>query len=297
MTRRLVLAVLALLLAGFLAAPQAFAPLLAPLAANNAPAIYTQSSLLGLTLSHLGLVAAAVSASVAVALGLAILVTRPAGAELLPLARTIAAVGQTFPPVAVLALAVPAFGFGSGPTLLALFLYVGRVSRGVRGIATATIEVAALGFLGAAGTVAYSVAAPALVPSLVPAGRLAMANRWLELTRSTAFAAGPALGGAVVGWAGAFAPRSVLPARGILLTLAGRVLADADIHRAAALLARLPGDRILRLALVVGWVHALALRVVLFVIGVVRPDIGRARGLGAAAPVLEFLAQGLFGHG
>ena len=123
MTRRLVLAVLALLLAGFLAAPQVFAPLLAPLAANNAPAIYTQSSLLGLTLSHLGLVAAAVSASVAVALGLAILVTRPAGAELLPLARTIAAVGQTFPPVAVLALAVPAFGFGSGPTLLALFLY------------------------------------------------------------------------------------------------------------------------------------------------------------------------------
>jgi len=104
MTRRLVLAVLALLLVGFLAAPQAFAPLLAPLAANNAPAIYTQSSLLGLTLSHLGLVAAAVSASVAVALGLAILVTRPAGAELLPLARTIAAVGQTFPPVAVLAL-------------------------------------------------------------------------------------------------------------------------------------------------------------------------------------------------
>lgn len=62
---------------------------------------------------------------------------------------------------------------------------------------------AALGFLGAAGTVAYSVAAPALMPSLVPSGGLAMANRWLELTRSTAFAAGPALGGAVVGWAGA----------------------------------------------------------------------------------------------
>jgi osmoprotectant transport system permease protein len=32
-------------------------------------------------------------------------------------------IGQTFPPVAVLALAVPAFGFGEKPTLIALFLY------------------------------------------------------------------------------------------------------------------------------------------------------------------------------
>ncbi len=32
-------------------------------------------------------------------------------------------IGQTFPPVAVLALAVPVFGFGDKPTLIALFLY------------------------------------------------------------------------------------------------------------------------------------------------------------------------------
>lgn len=32
-------------------------------------------------------------------------------------------IGQTFPPVAVLALAVPVLGFGAGPTLVALFLY------------------------------------------------------------------------------------------------------------------------------------------------------------------------------
>ena len=54
---------------------------------------------------------------------LAVLVTRPAGREFLPLARTITSVGQTFPPVAVLALAVPIMGFGAGPTLVALFLY------------------------------------------------------------------------------------------------------------------------------------------------------------------------------
>ena len=32
-------------------------------------------------------------------------------------------IGQTFPPVAVLALAVPIVGFGETPTLIALFLY------------------------------------------------------------------------------------------------------------------------------------------------------------------------------
>ena len=62
---------------------------------------------------------------------------------------------------------------------------------------------ALLGFLGAAGTVAYSVAAPALVPTLVPRESLGAANGRLELARSVAFAAGPALAGAGVAWAGA----------------------------------------------------------------------------------------------
>ncbi|MCR4400530.1 MAG: ABC transporter permease, partial [Syntrophomonadaceae bacterium] len=35
----------------------------------------------------------------------------------------LAAVGQTLPPVAVLALAVPVLGFGARPAVLALFLY------------------------------------------------------------------------------------------------------------------------------------------------------------------------------
>lgn len=62
---------------------------------------------------------------------------------------------------------------------------------------------AALGFAGAIGTVCYSVAAPALTPALVPQAQLSDANRWLELCRSLAFVAGPALGGAAVGWMGA----------------------------------------------------------------------------------------------
>jgi len=64
---------------------------------------------------------------------------------------------------------------------------------------------AALGFLGAVGTVCYGVAAPAIIPAIVPRAQLADANRWLELVRSAAFAAGPALGGALVGRTGASA--------------------------------------------------------------------------------------------
>ena len=64
---------------------------------------------------------------------------------------------------------------------------------------------AVLGFVGAVGTVGFSVAAPALVPALVPAGSLARANGRIELARSAAFAAGPALAGALVAWAGASA--------------------------------------------------------------------------------------------
>lgn len=62
---------------------------------------------------------------------------------------------------------------------------------------------ALLGFIGACGTVAYSVAAPSLVPALVPPGALASANSRIELARALSFAAGPALGGALVGWSGA----------------------------------------------------------------------------------------------
>ncbi len=62
---------------------------------------------------------------------------------------------------------------------------------------------AVLGFVGAAGTVGFSVAAPALVPALVPREMLAPANGRLELARSAAFTAGPALAGALVSWAGA----------------------------------------------------------------------------------------------
>jgi predicted MFS family arabinose efflux permease len=62
---------------------------------------------------------------------------------------------------------------------------------------------ALLGFIAVCGTVAYSVAAPALVPSLVSSKLLPAANSRIELARTVAFAGGPALGGVLVGWVGA----------------------------------------------------------------------------------------------
>lgn len=103
-------------------------------------------------------------------------------------------------------------------SLLALFvlLALGRLDLTLLAI---------LGFIGAIGTVCYSVAAPALLPSMVPRHQFGDANRWLELARSAAYAGGPALGGAIVGWTGAPSAYAIATALSLL---------------AAMLLARLP---------------------------------------------------------
>jgi osmoprotectant transport system permease protein len=110
-------------LAAFLLWPRSFAPLFAPLTQFGAPPIYDQGNLLALALAQLGTVLFATAASAIVAVSLAVLVTRPSGAQFLPLSRTLVDIGQTFPPVAVLAIAVPLVGFGLKPTLIALFAY------------------------------------------------------------------------------------------------------------------------------------------------------------------------------
>jgi predicted MFS family arabinose efflux permease len=75
---------------------------------------------------------------------------------------------------------------------------------------------AAFGLIGACSTVVYSVAAPALVPSLVEHNMLAVANGKIELARTAAFAAGPAFGGALVGWTGGMPAYGVATALSVL---------------------------------------------------------------------------------
>jgi len=85
--------------------------------------LYEEDPFWLLLLDHLGLVAVSGAISVLGGIALAIAVTRPWGAEFRSLVETLAAMGQTFPPVAVLAVAVPALGFGIWPAIIALTLY------------------------------------------------------------------------------------------------------------------------------------------------------------------------------
>jgi osmoprotectant transport system permease protein len=76
-----------------------------------------------LALEHAGLALAGAVPAALLGLGLGVLVTRPGGRGLRPAADTLAAAAQAVPPVVAVALAVPAFGFGWAPTVLALLLY------------------------------------------------------------------------------------------------------------------------------------------------------------------------------
>jgi osmoprotectant transport system permease protein len=109
--------------------------------------IYRRSSFLALFLSHFGLVVIASLAAVSVGVALAVFVTRPAGKDFRAMIDAVATVGQTFPPAAVLAIAVPAVGFGPRPTIIALFLYgllpiIENAITGLEGVPHAVREAA-----------------------------------------------------------------------------------------------------------------------------------------------------------
>ncbi len=76
------------------------------------PVIYSRASFLALFLSQLELVAVASLAASLIGVALAVFVTRPAGRDFRAMINALATVGQTFPPAAVLAIAVPMVGFG-----------------------------------------------------------------------------------------------------------------------------------------------------------------------------------------
>lgn len=85
--------------------------------------LYQQESFIRLAVAHAELVLISSLIAVVIGTGAGIIVTRPAGREFRSVVETLVAAGQTFPPVAVLALAVPVIGFGEQPALVALVLY------------------------------------------------------------------------------------------------------------------------------------------------------------------------------
>jgi len=85
--------------------------------------VYTQEPFVWLLWQHMLLVGASSLFSVVAGSAIGVWVTRPSGHFFKPLVESILAMSQAFPPVAVLALAVPVVGFGELPALLALALY------------------------------------------------------------------------------------------------------------------------------------------------------------------------------
>ena len=85
--------------------------------------LHPRASLLVLVGEHIKLVAISSTLTILIGIPLGIWVTRPTGRNFLPIVTDLTSFGQTFPPVAVLALAVPMLGFGLLPTVVALFLY------------------------------------------------------------------------------------------------------------------------------------------------------------------------------
>lgn len=106
----------------------------APLAAGIPPTL--DAPLWELTLDHLLLVLLAEALILLIAVPLVVFVTRKGNHAFLQLTETLTGLGQTVPTLAILALAVPALGFGVYPTLLGLVLYglLPVVSNGIAGL-------------------------------------------------------------------------------------------------------------------------------------------------------------------
>lgn len=109
--------------------------------------LFTNASLLQLTGRHLEIVLVSSALTVAVGLPLGIFATRPSGRDFRELIAAAVDFGQTFPPVAVLAIMVPVLGFGLAPTVVALFLYglfpvVSNTIAGLEGVPPAVLDAA-----------------------------------------------------------------------------------------------------------------------------------------------------------
>lgn len=85
--------------------------------------IYSRADFYVLLGRHLFVVGIAALVTIGIGVSAGIAVTRKRGSDFLPLVGQVASLGQTFPPVAVLALAVPVLGFGTLPIIVALMLY------------------------------------------------------------------------------------------------------------------------------------------------------------------------------
>lgn len=109
--------------------------------------LYPRAGLPRLLAEHLAVVGLSSLLAALTGLGLGILATRPKMESLRALIDRLVAVGQTFPPAAVLALSVPLLGFGFAPAVAALYLYgllpvLRNTVSGLEGVPAASLDAA-----------------------------------------------------------------------------------------------------------------------------------------------------------
>lgn len=114
---------------------------------NEPQPLFANATLAQLTLRHLEIVGVSSALTIAVGLPLGIWVTRPSGRDFRELVTAAVDFGQTFPPVAVLALAMPALGLGFWPSIVALWLYgmfpvVSNTVAGLEAVSPAVLDAA-----------------------------------------------------------------------------------------------------------------------------------------------------------
>lgn len=85
--------------------------------------VYERTPLWDLLLQHLGLVAVSGAAAVVIGVAAGMLVMSPIGRPFRDVVLRLASFGQSIPSIAIMAIAVPALGYGSQPVLLALVIY------------------------------------------------------------------------------------------------------------------------------------------------------------------------------
>lgn len=112
---------------------------------NTERLIYERSPLWRFLLEHLVLVAVGGAIAVAIGTALGLLVMSGVGRPFREVVLRIANLGQAIPSVAIMAIAVPAVGYGSEPVLIALVIYsvlpvMLNVVAGISGVPEAVVE-------------------------------------------------------------------------------------------------------------------------------------------------------------
>jgi osmoprotectant transport system permease protein len=140
--------------------------------------LYPRASLPELVGEHARLVGLSSVLATVLAIPLGIWVTRPRGRDFHLVVDDLSSLAQAFPPVAVLALAIPAVGFGAPPTLVALTLFsilpiVRNTVRGLEGVPE-SIREAARGLGMSPAQVLRQVELPLALPVILAGVRIAV---------------------------------------------------------------------------------------------------------------------------